>query len=188
MEAEAAASERVEAEPGGALVGRAVFAKCRGFPWWPAQVLSAHAGHHAPRKPGANAVLVHFFGTFDVAWVAGPHLLVPLAEGLAAHGGCKQRVFRKGLEEAETFVRTGLLPLSMTDPLAAKELAAAEKQEKERAKYHERAERLKRQRAAEEPPAAPPPPPPVRRKVKVGRMLGLLPPAQQAASAGRASS
>ena len=48
----------------------AVWAKLRGFPAWPAQVLSAHAGHQAPPKPKRpGCVLVHFFGTYDIQWL-----------------------------------------------------------------------------------------------------------------------
>jgi hypothetical protein len=47
----------------------AVWAKLRGFPAWPAQVLSARAGHQAPPQPRPGAVLVHFFGTYDIQWL-----------------------------------------------------------------------------------------------------------------------
>ena len=46
-----------------------MWAKLRGFPAWPAQVLSAHAGHQAPPQPRPQCVLVHFFGTYDIQWL-----------------------------------------------------------------------------------------------------------------------
>ena len=46
-----------------------MWAKLRGFPAWPAQVLSARAGHQAPPQPRPGAVLVHFFGTYDIQWL-----------------------------------------------------------------------------------------------------------------------
>ena len=47
-----------------------MWAKLRGYPPWPAQVLSACAGHQAPPRPRPGAVLVHFFGTYDIQWVS----------------------------------------------------------------------------------------------------------------------
>ena len=47
----------------------AVWAKLRGFPAWPAQVLSSHVGHQAPPRPKPQCVLVHFFGTYDIQWL-----------------------------------------------------------------------------------------------------------------------
>lgn len=55
--------------PHGALQDQPVWAKLRGFPPWPAQVLSARAGHQAPPKPRPQCVLVHFFGTYDIQWL-----------------------------------------------------------------------------------------------------------------------
>ena len=46
-----------------------MWAKLRGYPAWPAQVLSPHVGHQAPPQPRPSCVLVHFFGTYDIQWV-----------------------------------------------------------------------------------------------------------------------
>ena len=46
-----------------------MWAKLRGFPAWPAQVLSSYAGHQSPPRPRPQCVLVHFFGTYDIQWL-----------------------------------------------------------------------------------------------------------------------
>lgn len=46
-----------------------MWAKLRGYPAWPAQVLSVYAGHEAPPQPRPGCVLVHFFGTYDIQWL-----------------------------------------------------------------------------------------------------------------------
>lgn len=69
-----------------------MWAKLRGFPAWPAQVLSAYAGHQAPPRPRPQCVLVHFFGTYDLQWLESDKKVSPFHENFEQYSAaCKQK-------------------------------------------------------------------------------------------------
>jgi hypothetical protein len=151
----------------------AVWAKLRGYPAWPAQVLSGRSGHQAPPRPRPDAVLVHFFGTYDIQWLESDKKVSPFERDLALYGGKdKSSVFKKAVAEAQHFVRTGdarggELPEGMTGLYVPGEAP----------EEGEPAPVSKKKGAKRAPEAEAPKPPEVPRRIKVARWLGLLPPA-----------
>ncbi len=71
-----------------------MWAKLRGYPPWPAQVLSACAGHQAPPRPRPGAVLVHFFGTYDIQWLENAKKAGPAAHNESTRGAGLSRRMR----------------------------------------------------------------------------------------------
>ncbi|GBF90197.1 histone H3 Lys 36 methyltransferase [Raphidocelis subcapitata] len=80
----------------GALASGVVWARVRGFPAWPAQVLSAEAAEtHLGAVPHKNAdTPVVFFGTSEIAWV-GARDAVPWGDGMAAQLHAKGRKIKR---------------------------------------------------------------------------------------------
>jgi hypothetical protein len=91
----------------------AVWAKLRGYPPWPAQVLSACAGHQAPPRPRPGAVLVHFFGTYDIQWLENAKKARARAHEGSRDAGLSRRMRRA---RALTRCRAGAASAAQVSP------------------------------------------------------------------------
>eukprot|EP01135_Chromosphaera_perkinsii_P005684 Nk52_evm16s358 gene=Nk52_evmTU16s358 len=92
-----------------------VWARCGGFCHWPGQIkdpMSAGIQEHILKLGKPGMMLVLFFGSYDCAWVTpGKNNPLPFMEH---HKACekksKGKLFRAAVEEADRFVKEGVLP------------------------------------------------------------------------------
>ncbi|BDA47993.1 probable histone-lysine N-methyltransferase, H3 lysine-36 and H4 lysine-20 specific isoform at N-terminal half [Coccomyxa sp. Obi] len=91
---------------------RVVWARVKGFPHWPAQILTekeAAVRLENVFRPSPSSVPVMFFGTMEIAWMA-PAEVVPWTDGVKANYLKKnknRRHFLKSVEQAHEFLAPG---------------------------------------------------------------------------------
>lgn len=93
-----------------------VWAKVSGFRFWPGLIVDTETNISVPEllkipyKEGW--VLVHFFGTYDFAWVAPKSCIVLFSEGLkkGLPAKCKGKAFKIAVAESKMYANEGVKP------------------------------------------------------------------------------
>lgn len=100
--------------------GQLVWAKVSGFRFWPGLIVDAKSAMSLPSKlrtPYREGwLLVHFFGTYDYAWVPPKSCIVSwyLGNKKGYMNKCKSKFFQLGLSEANHFQTDGTMPLGFS--------------------------------------------------------------------------
>ena len=106
--------------PDGFSRGQLVWAKVSGFRFWPGLVVDANSATSLPSKlrtPFREGwLLIHFFGTYDYAWVPPKSCIVSwyLGNKKGYMNKCKSKFFQLGLTEANCFETDGTMPMGFS--------------------------------------------------------------------------
>ena len=100
--------------------GQLVWAKVSGFRFWPGLIVDAKSATSLPSKlrtPYREGwLLIHFFGTYDYAWVPPKSCIVSWYLGNKKGYGnkCKSKFFQLGLSEANRFETDSTMPVGFS--------------------------------------------------------------------------
>eukprot|EP00039_Didymoeca_costata_P013305 m.200371 g.200371 ORF g.200371 m.200371 type:complete len:240 (-) comp15735_c0_seq4:1914-2633(-) len=103
-------------EPFVIVPGACVFAKYEGCAWWPAKILERDSkmgifDDGIEHSKNLNEHLVHFFATYDVAWIPQKKI-ESFEKGLPKYRKkCRSKEFTKAITEASEYTASGILPV-----------------------------------------------------------------------------